>query len=224
MASRTNPDPNSSTTALIFAGGEPVVDSVIEFLPSVDLVIGADSGVEHALRLGFAIDLAVGDFDSLSSSTLDTVTAAGTEIETHPIDKDATDLELAIDAALVRGITSIVVIGGHGGRLDHFLANAQLLTANKYAAMNIEAWFGVTRVTVVRHLTELSGSLGSTISLLAPNEPALGVTTTGLRFALLDSQLLPGSTLGVSNEFTELRATVNLKTGTVLAVQPNAVV
>ncbi len=88
------------------------------------LVIGADSGVEHAAALGRHVDIAVGDFDSVSPAALAAAEAAGAEVLRHPPDKDATDLELALDLAVARGARRITVVGGHGGRFDHCLANA----------------------------------------------------------------------------------------------------
>ena len=97
------------------------------------MVVAADSGVAHALALGLAVDVAVGDFDSLDPRVLEAVEAAGTRVERHPAAKDATDLELAIDVAVGLGAARIVVLGGHGGRLDHFLANALVLAAPQLA-------------------------------------------------------------------------------------------
>ena len=46
------------------------------------------------------------------------------------------------------------------------------------------------------------------------------MTTQGLRWALEDAELEPGSTLGVSNEFSEPQASVTVGIGVVLTVQP----
>src|SRR4051794_20102363 len=102
-------------TALVFAGGDPPPPSAVDGLLPSDIVIPADSGLEHALALGCAVDLVVGDLDSVAPAALARATAAGTAIEQHPDDKDATDLELALDAARARGVERIVVIGGYGG-------------------------------------------------------------------------------------------------------------
>src|ERR687891_406355 len=49
---------------------------------------------------------------------------AGAGIERHPAAKDATDLDLALNAALARRPRRIVVVTGAGDRLDHTLAVA----------------------------------------------------------------------------------------------------
>ena len=71
-------------------------------LPDLDgaFVVAADGGADAALALGLHVDLAIGDFDSISAAGLAALERAGTRIERHPAAKDATDLELALDAAL----------------------------------------------------------------------------------------------------------------------------
>ena len=63
-------------------------------------MIAADGGVDRALALGLHVDVAIGDFDSVTAAGLAAAEAAGARIERHPAAKDATDLELALDAAL----------------------------------------------------------------------------------------------------------------------------
>lgn len=208
--------------ALVFAGGEPPPHSVTERLPADAVVIGADSGVEHARRLGCTVDVAVGDFDSITPSTLAAIEAGGATVLRHPPDKDATDLELAIDAARALGIDTITVVGGHGGRVDHFVANCALLGAERFRGCAVDAYLDVAHVVVVHDVQRIAGRSGDLLTLLAEGGPARGVTTDGLRFPLDDATLLPGSTLGVSNEMLTDVATVRVAQGTVLAIRPHA--
>src|SRR5262245_11233616 len=110
--------PSASDMVVVIAGGDPVSSAELPDLPAGTRVIAADSGVEHALALGLAVDLVVGDFDSASPESVERAAAAGAVIERHPVAKDATDLELALDAAARTGARHIHVLGGHGGRLD----------------------------------------------------------------------------------------------------------
>jgi thiamine pyrophosphokinase len=213
------PPPNAS--AIVFVGGDrPTRDALVD-LPDGALVIAADSGVEHALALGFRVDLVIGDFDSADPLAVDEAVAAGAEVDRHPAAKDATDLELALHAARDRGAGDVVVVGGHGGRLDHFLANALLLASPSFAAVRIRARMGDAEITVVRRPAELSGHPGSLCSLLPAGGPAHGVVTGGLRYPLDHETLHPGSTRGVSNEFLATTATITLDAGVLLAVVPH---
>jgi thiamine pyrophosphokinase len=213
--------PANASTAIVFAGGDrPTRDALVD-LPERALVIAADSGVEHALALGFRVDLVIGDLDSADPLAVDEAAAAGAEVDRHPAAKDSTDLELALLAARDRGAGDVVVVGGDGGRLDHFLANALLLASPVLAAVRIRARMGDAEITVVRHRAELTGHPGGLCSLLPAGGPTHGVLTEGLRYPLDHETLEPGSTRGVSNEFLATTATVTLDTGVLLAVVPH---
>jgi thiamine pyrophosphokinase len=211
---------------VVVAGGDPVPPAAVADLPAGVPVVAADSGVDHAAALGLTVTEAVGDFDSVTPAGLRAAEARGAAVDRHPAAKDETDLELALDRALALGADRVIVVGGHGGRTDHFLANALLLTAERYATVALEARFGPAVVHVLRGgptaAVSLLGLPGDLVSLLAVDGPAAGVTTTGLAYPLDDGTLHPGRTRGVSNELTGTEATVRLQAGLLLVVQPHA--
>lgn len=204
--------------ALVICGGGPVEAD----LPTLTdpFVVAADGGAANAFALGLRIDVVVGDLDSITEADLEAAQASGAEVERHPADKDATDLELAIAKAHAHGAHRIVVAGGAGGRLDMLFANAFVLASERWTGVQLDAVFGGARVTVVHKRRELAGAPGSTVSLLPIGGPAEGVRTEGLRWALDGETLLPGSTRGASNEFEDAAATVSIQRGVLLAVQP----
>lgn len=206
---------------VVLAGGDPVQLPLPRPLPErIDQVIAADGGYDAAATLAVPVDVLVGDLDSVSHDGLATARAAGTRIERHPVDKDRTDLALALDAVTAGGPAEVLLIGGHGGRLDHLLANVALLAAPEYGMLRITALLGRAVVTVLRDRATLLGRPGELVSLLAMHGPAHGVTTSGLRFPLASTTLPVGSSLGVSNEFTGSHATVTVTDGVLVAVQP----
>lgn len=211
-----------ASTIVVVTGGAPVEPDDIGPLPKGALVIAADSGVGHAHRLGLRVDVAVGDFDSVDPAALALAADDGAVIERHPEAKDSTDLELALDAALLRQPQRIVVVGGHGGRLDHLLANALLLAAPRTAGTDIVAYLPPATITVVRRAARLVGEPGDLVTLLPAHGPAVGVTTRGLLYPLDGEDLEAGSTRGVSNELACAEATVTVDGGVLLAVQPGA--
>ncbi len=208
-------------TALVFAGGDPSPPGLRDRLPDPDLVVAADSGLDHADALGIEVDLVVGDLDSVSAGALDRARAAGATIEAHPADKDQTDLELAMAAAIERGASRIVVVGGNGGRLDHLLANVAVLASDSYADVAVEALMGEAALHVVRTSVSLRGAPGDLVSLLAVGGDAV-VSTEGLRYPLDAEVLVAGVGRGVSNELTGTQAEVVVTAGVVLVVQPSA--
>ena len=187
-------------------------------LPSADLVIAADGGADNAADLGLAVDLVVGDLDSASSAA---VARAG-KVERHPEDKDETDLELALSAALAAGMGSVTVVGTIGGRVDHAIGNMLVVAADRWADLRIDLRIDGARAWVVRDRVEVRGTVENLVSLLAVGGQATGVTTTGLAWALTDGVLEPGVGLGLSNRMTASTATVAVGSGVVIALMPDA--
>jgi thiamine pyrophosphokinase len=231
------PSPTPLLRAVVLAGGDPLPPAVLataaDAIDAAGLVVAADAGLAHAVRVGRTVDVVVGDLDSVDPAQLEAAERSGARVHRHPPDKDATDLALALDLVLAHVMArgddgaggrgrrvDVTVIGGHGGREDHLLANALLLGAERYAALRLQALWGGAVLRVVRDRTTLEGEVGSLVSLLALHGPAHGVTTEGLRFPLDRATLHPGSSLGLSNRLATPRARIALDLGVLLAVQP----
>lgn len=210
---------NSNTTTVIVAGGDPVAPSTVPPLPPDAFVIAADSGLHIAHDLGLTVDLVVGDFDSATTEAVAAARAAGAHVEGHPADKDATDLELALEAALVRALSPTIVLGGASfDRIDHFVANALLLASPRFAPLHAQWWVKGAHIVPVHDRVELSGRPGDVVTLLAVGGTATDVTTTGLRWSLGGEALEAGSTRGVSNEMIAGVATIDVGAGNLLAI------
>lgn len=207
-------------TVVVFAGGARPGLGAVASIPRDAVVVGADRGAEHALGLGLRVELAVGDFDSISPAALAALERAGARVERHPMAKDVSDLELALDAALTFESRRVLVVGGLGGRLDHLLGELLLLGAEAYAGVQMDAQLGRAAVHVVRGERALVGTPGELVSLLAVHGAATGVFTEGLVYPLRGEALLPGSSRGLSNLFVDREARLRLESGVLLAVRP----
>jgi thiamine pyrophosphokinase len=205
---------------VVLAGGDPVDPATAAWLPPDAYVVAADSGLAQAAILGLVVDLAVGDFDSADPALVDEVVARGGAVERHPEAKDHTDLELALQVAGRLGPERITVVGGHGGRLDHALANVALLADVALAGATVDAVMGAARIAVVHDRVELVGERGEIVSLLPVGGAAGGVRTEGLLYPLGGDDLPAGTTRGVSNEMTGSSASVSLTSGVLLVVRP----
>ena len=209
-------------TTIVFAGG-PVTGATT--LPSsigpFDLVVAADSGLERAIALEVPVDVVVGDLDSVDPAVLRAAEAGGVRIERHPVDKDATDLELALQVACTAGTDRLVVVGSAGGRLDHLLASLSVLAHGRLAGIEVDASFDGTHVLMVRERRrELPATVGDLISLLPIGGAACGVHTEGLRWELSGEVLEANTARGVSNEVVSAPASVHVERGCVAAVLP----
>jgi len=202
--------------ALVITGGP--VPRNIGALPAADMVIAADEGFDNARSLGIRVDLLVGDLDSASPGAADQAPA----VERHPVDKDETDLELALAAALNAGMGSVTVVGTISGRVDHALGNLLVVAADRWADLRIHLRIDSTRAWVVRDRVEVHGTVDDLVSLLAVGGQATGVTTTGMAWPLSDGVLEPGMGLGLSNRMAGPMATVEVDSGVVVVLMPAA--
>lgn len=206
-------------SAIVISAGGPVRRALPPW-PDDAIVIAADGGAIEAGRLGMRVDRLVGDLDSAPAEVVARLRADGVPIERYPEDKDASDLELAIEVALREDAEHVLVLGGDGGRLDHLLGTGFLLASDRWTGVQLDAVLGAALLHVVRDERALTGEPGELISLFAMGGPAVGVSTTGLRWRLDDDTIVPGSTRGLSNEFVDATATVRVRGGVVLAVRP----
>ena len=212
--------------ALIVAAGSPPDRAELDrawpgWASGLDLVVAADAGAETAATLGLRVDLAVGDFDSISPDALARLRAAGVTIDTAPAAKDESDTELAIRAALDRGADELTIVGGLGGRVDHLLADVGLLAMPALAGRRAELLDGRSRVRLLRGpgRLDLAGRPGDLVSLLPLGPGVDGVTTEGLAWALDDEPLPMGPARGLSNVRTAQTAEVQLQSGLLLVVE-----
>ena len=185
--------------ALVLVGGEVHADERLRAtLAGADLVIAADGGLRHAAALGLTPDLLVGDLDSVDDATL--AAHPGLAIERHPTNKDALDLELALDAAVARGAERITVVGGLSGRLDQTLATVLVAQARHAAGVTLEVLDGRRAVWPLRpgEARELPLQGGERFSLLALDRDAR-VSVAGARYPLDEATLTRALGLGVSN-------------------------
>jgi thiamine pyrophosphokinase len=205
-------------TILIFAGGDPLRPELAQELPIADLVVAADSGYEAAVDLGFRVDVLVGDLDSIQTSPLPDHVI----VERHDVNKDQTDLDLALELAVREEPERIVVVGGVGGRQDHELAAFQLLCSTRWREVDEVDWISNrSRCHVVRRHRVVHGDIGATVSLLAVGGTVEGLTTRGLEWELSKATLEPGSTWGVSNVMRGPVADISISSGCVLVVYPS---
>lgn len=160
-------------------------------------VIAADSGMMHAPPMGLQAELWVGDFDS-ASQELQRV-FAHIPREEHPVGKDFTDGELAIEAALARGADRLILVGAMGGQTDQTIAH--LLLGLRLAQQGIPTLLSSGYEEAYPLLPgnlQLDLPLHSKLSLL-PLGGFAGLSIRGVRWPLHKSDVPLGSTRTLSN-------------------------
>ena len=207
------------TRALIFANGVlPDDAAALRLVQPGDLLIAADGGAAHIKRLGLKPHLLVGDLDSLSPDDVEALAASGTDVRRFPVEKNETDLELAIRAAHNMGCREMVVVAGMGGRMDQSLANLYLLLQPMLASLAVRMDDGCLEAMWIRHRVVLHGRAGDTVSLLPMLGQVEGIVTQHLRYPLHGETLYPEKSRGISNEMSGDEAVVAVGRGVLLCL------
>jgi thiamine pyrophosphokinase len=183
-----------------------------------DLVICADGGAQHALGLGLAPDVVVGDLDSLDGDLRARLEDEGCQVLVHPPRKDETDLELALRYAIDHGVEEILILGALGGRIDQTLANILLLALPELQKVKTRIVAGDQEMFLIRGQAFIEGQVGDTVSLLPIAGDVRGITAEGLEYPLQHGTLKFGPTLGISNVLTVPVARVQVGQGLLLCV------
>lgn len=176
-----------------------------------DLVIAADGGLRHVEKQGITPDLIVGDFDSLGTPP------AGDNVAVYPVEKDDTDVMLALKLGFERGFREFRLLAGTGGRSDHTIANLQaLLWLAARGGRGVLVGEGECFTVLRDGALTFSPRDEGVVSVFAFGGEARGVSLTGLQYPLSDGVLSPDFPLGVSNHFTGESARVEVTDGALL--------
>jgi len=179
-------------------------------------VIAVDGGADHCVASGVIPDLLIGDLDSVGERTLSTLRAAGVEVVVHPTDKDESDLDLALaELRRRRWDGPLVLTGVFGGRLDHTLAALGSLgraadLSPEALEQDVHAWLLSARGRGVLRVDEP----GATLTIIAVT-PAT-VSADGLHWPLVQTELHPLDSRGLSNLVVAPGASIRCEKGAVL--------
>ena len=212
----------------IMAGGpKECVPCLSKYKEITDIWVGVDRGVIALLDQDIIPHLSVGDFDSVTKEEKEMIQKKSPEISLFPSEKDETDLEIAINWAISQCPSNIYIFGATGGRIDHFLANVQLLQKES-VLQNVEN-INLYMIDEKNSLTvKTPGTYDIKVdptkkyfSLLSVTEEVSGITLTGFKYPLIQATLTRGSTLCISNELICECGNVSFEKGIIMMVRSN---
>ena len=207
---------------VIFANGQiKNYKQYEQFLIDVGYIICADGGAKHAVALNLIPNLIIGDLDSIDQETLDKFLDIGSQIKQCPTEKDEVDTELALLEAIKLKPKEILLMGVVGDRLDHTLANIQLLVLPVLQGIDcsiISDQHIISLITPERPAF-IKGEPGDLLSLLPLTQTVSGVVSQGLKWNLQHSTFIFGHPLGISNVLLENKAEVKIEKGIMLLIR-----
>lgn len=198
----------------IIIGAMPVPLCMEEYIDKKAFIITADAGYANAKLLNLHVNLAIGDWDSISKQEVIT-----DEMITLPHEKDDTDVHFAAKYVVENGFEEVQLLGVLGGRLDHTIANMNTLAFLTKHHVFAYAQDENTICTVIDNSSiTIQKNESKYLSVFSLCEESYGVTLIGLQYPLQGATLLNSFPIGVSNEFLEEEATVSVENGTLLII------
>ncbi|MBB6479107.1 thiamine diphosphokinase [Spirochaeta isovalerica] len=201
---------------IVVTGGQaPSLGIIKNELDDADMIVAADSGLDTLLSYGYEPDLIVGDMDSISNRKI-LEKFHRSKILLYPEDKDYTDTELAINHLYEKGCTSVVVIGGGGGRLDHLIAIYSLFFRERAPVRWIT---DNEKIFLVKGSFCINLKINTVISLFPVTGQLCSMTSSGLKWPLDELEWNPGDG-GISNVSSERTVKIDMKSGKLVMIIP----
>ncbi len=219
---------------IVVAGGnydEDLVRSLINDTEEDVYLIGADRGALSLILSGYKIDIAVGDFDSVTDEERETINTYSREVISLKPEKDATDMECAVKNAIDKCRRSedhfnyIYLFAATGTRMDHTLANIEMLFFIKSYSRNIKTLIidGHNRIRLLDnneyHVFYKDQLIGKYVSFLPFGEDVDHLTLKGFKYEVKNTILCLGTSRGVSNEVKDDVMSVFFETGSLLMIE-----
>lgn len=201
---------------VLVAGRRPVLD-----LPDHDILVAVDRACLHLVEAGYQLDLAVGDFDSVTAAELELIRRHSQTFQLAPAEKNDTDTELALQLLFQRfPDAQVIICGAFGGRLDHELSNLFLPSHPELAPYMrqmtlIDAQNQVTFYPAGEHQLRPSGCM-TYISFLLEGRGQL--TIKGAKYPLNQENYFPRKIYS-SNEFVGQPISVTVPDGYLVVLE-----
>lgn len=211
--------------AIIITGGSIQDEFALSFLEKHDVFItAADRGLEFCIRHDIIPDLVVGDFDSLDPRWKVWMENADIpEILRLQPEKDDTDTQSAVNYVREKGYDTIYLLGAIGSRLDHVMANINLLPYMKEKGADIIIIDQSNHISLLPPGTEIiirrEDQFGDFVSFMPWGSGIKGLCLKGFKYPLKDQDIsVMDAGLTVSNEIIEEKAHIYYQTGWLIMV------
>lgn len=184
-------------------------------------IIASDKGLEALDKCNIKPNYIIGDFDSLNEKVLNKyINDEEIKIIKLNPEKDYTDTHMALKLAIELKSTDITIIGAIGSRLDHTLANINILKEaleKKVACRILNENNNITLIN--KNITIKKEEEYPYISLIPLTTNVTGLTLNGFKYPLDNATMEIGKSIGVSNEQIEDNATIKLEEGILIIIR-----
>ncbi len=208
------------TYGLIVGGGrKPDIKWLRDAFNQASYVIAADRGYDHFASAGLEPDEIVGDLDSVSQESLVKIHDSGIPVFRYPPEKDVTDLTIAIERMVEKGVDTLWIAGSTGSRVDHSLSAILALHGYLSKGLQVKLIDDKNALALVSGTINIEKGLYTYLSVLPADVSGATVSLVGCKYPLSHKKIAFGSSLGVSNEIVDDRAHVTVHEGLVYLIQ-----
>lgn len=224
---------------LIITGGNIDNDFALDYLKKhkFDKVIAVDGGLkavaffeEKLPKTQFLLTHIVGDFDTVDKAVLERYRdRSDVQIRAFKPEKDYTDTDIALKLAMelcdgqcedeTDSDNKIVLLGATGTRLDHVLANLQMLRMPMEKGIDAVIVDKHNQIRMIEHAYTLNNCFGKYVSLIPVSEVLEGVDLVGFKYSLENKTVYLGESLCVSNELTREKGLIRIRKGHALLIE-----
>ena len=198
----------ASELVLLVAGGRPPALDWLRRVAKTCPVWAIDRGIDVCRQAAVVPELLIGDADSGSPAAWQWSESLRVPTVRHPVDKDWTDLQLALAELAARrpGATALLT-GGLGRRFDHAYSNVFSLQAANASGLQAAGLADETEalffVAAGQRFTAHLAQSPPVVSLMPMTPVCTAVTSRGVHWPLTDATLTMERPAGICNRLSE---------------------
>ena len=177
-----------------------------------DYLVGIEQGALKILEKKLPLELAIGDFDSVSETEKKYIkSSAKNFILLNPI-KDESDSEAALKYLVAHNYPNLTFYGALGKRFDHSFVNFQLV--EKYPVTLIDDYNKVFALKEGSH--HIKPADFKYLSIFTLRQAT--ITLQGVKYPLTKTEINPLTSYTLSNEIIEELALIEVEAGSIIVV------
>lgn len=203
---------------IIFGSGRLVKKYLAVIKPS-DFIIGADRGAYWLIENYIAPGLAIGDFDSVKSGEFKIIKDKSLKVAKFSEDKDFTDMDLALKAAVKLGPEEIIIYGAIGTRLDQTISSVHLLESISSYNIKITILDDKNKIQLIKSEIFIKKDNSLPYLSILPITDEITVTLKGFKFDISKKVIKRGQTIGISNQINGINGVITIHKGKALVIQ-----
>lgn len=200
----------SSEIILVTGGRQPSFDCFNQ-MATDRKIICVDHGIDFCRANNIIPNFLIGDFDSAHNDSIQWAINNNVKIERHPVDKDFTDTQLALNQIDINNFA--IITGAFGGRLDHLYstlftcANSQIKNCLADETETVIFLNSGENAKIEFHKKPFA------LSLLPMSEACEGVMINGVHWSLNLATLIQASPTAISNRVESSLVNVSISSG-----------